>query len=91
MKEFKLSAWTDLPSAYKRTVYRRMLSDLSHRFISEQQLVVNSGASRVEVRAFLQMLGERGLLQSRDAAPDSLFGPLGGWLRRTFAGENASH
>lgn len=91
MKEFKLSAWTDLPGAYQRTVYRRLLSDLSHRYISEQHLVANSGASRAEVREFLQMLGERGLLLSREAEVDSLFGPLGGWLRRTFSADGARH
>lgn len=90
MKEFKLSAWTDLPGAYQRTVYRRLLSDLSHRFITEQQLVANSGASRGEVREFLHMLHERGLLHVRAAEADSLFGPLGGWLRRTIAGNNVS-
>lgn len=91
MKEFKLSAWTDLPGAYQRTVYRRLLSDLSHRFISEHQLVANCGASRSEVREFLHMLHERGLLVSREATPDSLFGPLGGWLRRTFSADGARH
>jgi hypothetical protein len=87
MKEFKLAAWPDLPAAYHRTTYHRMLSDMSHRFVTVQQLMASSGATRMEVRLFLQMLGERGLLVERDIASDSLFGPLGGWLKRAFTGE----
>jgi hypothetical protein len=88
MKEYKLAAWPDLPSAFHRTTYRRMLSDMSHRYVTVQQLMAGSGANRMEVRLFLQMLGERGLLRERDATmADSLFGaltPLGGWLRRAL-------
>jgi hypothetical protein len=73
MKEFKLTAWPELPAPYHRTVYRRMLSDMSHRYMSVQQLVLASGASRLDVRLFLQMLGERGLLREREGEPDSIF------------------
>jgi hypothetical protein len=90
MKEYKLAAWPDLPSAFHRTTYRRMLSDMSHRYVTVQQLMAGSGANRMEVRLFLQMLGERGLLRERDVrVADSLFGalsPLGGWLRRALHG-----
>ena len=88
MKEYKLAAWPDLPSAFHRTTYRRMLSDMSHRYMTVQQLMAGSGANRMEVRLFLQMLGERGLLRERDTTmADSLFGallPFGGWLRRAL-------
>ena len=88
MKEYKLSAWPDLPSTFHRTSYRRMLSDMSHRYVTVQQLMSTSGASRLEVRLFLQMLTERGLLSEREApVRGSLFAPLGGWLRRTLNGE----
>jgi hypothetical protein len=88
MKEYRLAAWPDLPAAYHRTTYRRMLSDMSHRFVTVQQLMGTSGATRMEVRLFLQMLGDRGLLCERDIAnEDSLFGPLGGWLRRAFSSD----
>lgn len=91
MKEYKLAAWPDLPSAFHRTTYRRMLSDMSHRYVTVQQLMAGSGANRMEVRLFLQMLGERGLLRERDTTmADSLFGalsPLSGWLRRAFQGD----
>jgi hypothetical protein len=89
MKEFKLTAWPDLPAPYHRTAYRRMLSDMSHRYMSIQQLVMSSGASRLDVRLFLDMLGNRGLLREREGEPDSIFDtlrPIGDWLRRTITG-----
>lgn len=88
MKEYKLCAWPDLPAPYHRTTYRRMLSDLSQRYLSVQQLMVASGASRLEVRAFLQMLSERGLLAERDASLSSGTA-LGRWLRRTLHRDTA--
>ena len=91
MKEFKLTAWPELPAPYQRIAYRRMLSDMSHRFVTAQQLCDSSGASKLEVRVFLQMLAERGLLHERDHDErPSLFGPLGGWIRRTLNGEGAA-
>jgi len=93
MKEFKLTAWPELPAPYQRIAYRRMLSDMSHRFVTAHQLCESSGASKLEVRVFLQMLQERGLLRERDHEEESasLFGPLGGWLRRALHGESAPH
>jgi hypothetical protein len=76
MKEYKLAAWPDLPAPYHRTVYRRMLSDMSHRYMSMPQLVLSSGATKIEVRSFLQMLGERELLREREGEPDSIFDSL---------------
>ena len=91
MKEFKLTAWPELPAPYQRIAYRRMLSDMSHRFVTAQQLCDSSGASKLEVRVFLQMLSERGLLHERDHDEgSSLFGPLGHWIRRTLNGEGAA-
>ena len=83
MKEYKLSAWPDLPSSFHRTSYRRMLSDMSHRFVTVQQLIASSGASRMEVRLFLQMLTERGLLAVRDAERTRM-SAFGSWQRRTL-------
>jgi hypothetical protein len=95
MKEYKLAAWPDLPAAYHRTTYRRMLSDMSHRYVTVQQLMTGSGATRMEVRLFLQMLDERGLLRDREAAAndDSLFGSLRpfGWLRRAIGSDARRH
>ena len=92
MKEFKLTAWPELPAPYQRIAYRRMLSDMSHRFVTAQQLCDSSGATKLAVRVFLQMLSERGLLREREhEATQGLLGPLGGWLRRAWHGENATH
>lgn len=88
MKEYKLAAWPDLPAAYQRTAFRRMLSDMSQRHLTVPQLMSGSGASRLEVRLLLQLLAERGLLRER-AADGSGWGPLrpiGGWIRRAIAG-----
>ncbi len=89
MKEFKLAAWPDLPAPYHRTVYRRMLSDMSHRYMSVSQLVLSSGATKLEVRVFLQMLNENGLLREREGEAESIFDslrPISNWFRRTING-----
>ncbi len=83
MKEYKLSAWPDLPQTYHRASFRRMLHDLDQRHATVEQLMASSGAGRLEVRLFLQMLAERGLLAERDAQGNGL-AALGGWLRRTL-------
>ena len=91
MKQYKLSAWPELPAAYHRTVYRRMLSDLSHRYMSVSALVLSSGATRPEVRQFVQMLESKGLLVDREDDSDSFFDttirPMGDWLRTVFGAD----
>ena len=88
MKQYKLTGWPELPATYQRIAYRRMLSDMSHRYVSVQQLCDSSGATKLEVRVFLQMLTERGLVREREEVPEhGLLGPLGGWIRRTLQGE----
>jgi hypothetical protein len=91
MKEFKLSAWPDLSAPYHRTAYRRMLCDMSHRFVTFQHLASVSGISKQEVRQFIAMLDERGLLHERDSLEaDSIFDtlkPIGGWIVRTLTME----
>jgi hypothetical protein len=82
-KEFKLSGWPEqLPAAYRHTSYRRMLNDLSSRYVSLPQLASSSGASRGEVRDLLRELAGRGVLQERLAPPAP---PLGDALRRWFS------
>lgn len=94
MKEFRLTAWPELPPPYHRTTYRRMLNHMSNRYVSLPQLMAGSGATRLEARGFLEMLGERGLLREREAEADgdSLFDslrPLGGWLRQALSTKNS--
>lgn len=85
MKEYRLSAWPDLGPQHQRTAYRRMLSDMSQRHMSVAELCARSGLSRSAVTGFLEQLGARGLLLTRDAArlhwPISLR-PLRDWVRR---------
>ena len=89
MKEYKLSGWPELGSPYQRTCYRRMLSDLSHRWMSLAQLIASSGSSRTEVRGFLTMLSGRGLLVEREAEPQTFVDSIGEWFRRTVNGNAA--
>lgn len=92
MKHYKLTAWPELQAPYHRTGYRRMLCDMSHRFVSVQHLASVSGLAKAEVRQFLQMLAGRGLLDEReqpresDSLLDSLR-PLGAWLANAFGSE----
>ncbi len=92
MKQYKLAAWPELPAAYHRTVYRRMLSDLSHRYMSLSSLVLSSGGTKHEVRQFLQMLDSMGVLVDRQDETDSFFDttirPVGDWLRTVFGADH---
>ena len=94
MKQYRLAAWPQLRAPFDKIAYRRMLSDMSHRYMSLSQLSECSGLRRYEVRVFLDMLDSRGLITDRDASsPDSLFGslrPLGGWLKRALASAPAT-
>ncbi len=86
MKEYRLAAWPDLTPPFDRTAYRRMASDMSHRFVRLEQLVDSSGLNRNEVRAFIAMLSAQRLLTERDyLSSESQFWSLGGWLRRTIS------
>ncbi len=91
MKQYKLAAWPEMPAQYHRTVYRRMLSDMSHRYMSASALVLSSGASRVEVRQFLSSLDDMGVLVDREEESDSFFDttirPVGDWLRTVFGAD----
>jgi hypothetical protein len=90
MKEYKLAAWPELTAPYTRIAYRRMLSDMSHRYMSVTSLMVASGTSKLEVRQFLDMLAERGLLLEREGEPDSIFDsfrPVSDWVRRNLFGD----
>jgi hypothetical protein len=91
MKQFKLAAWPEVPATYHRTAYRRMLSDMSHRYMSIPALVLSSGASRVEVRQFLSTLDDMGVLVDREEDSDSFFDttirPVGDWLRTVFGAD----
>ncbi len=88
MKEYRLLAWPELTAEHRRTAYRRILSEMSLRFVTFTQLVDCSGLRKGEVRAFVEMLDGRGLVSEQDsAAPDTFldsFSPLA-WFRRAIS------
>jgi hypothetical protein len=88
MKEYRLLTWPELPPAFDRTAFRRLLSDMSHRHVTVAQMADASGLRRATVADFVDGLVRQGIVEAREVAPpDSLFGslrPLGGWIRRTF-------
>ncbi len=91
MKYYKLQAWPDLPVAFHRTAYRRMLHRMSQRYASVPQLMHESGLARLAVVQFLDLLSQRQLLSAReDGVPDSRFGQFKPvqWFRRTFYAED---
>jgi hypothetical protein len=90
MKEYRLTGWPELAPPFHRTAYRRMLSDMSQRFVSLSRLVDASGLKRHEVRHFLDVLESRHMVVEREsgASAESQFWslrPLGGWLRRAIS------
>ncbi len=87
MKEYRLLAWPEHSAEFQRTAYRRVLSEMSLRYMSVAQLAEVSGLKRVEVRAFVAMLDSKALIGERDSsAPDSVLDGPGpwGWLRRAI-------
>ncbi|MCO5979094.1 hypothetical protein [Ideonella oryzae] len=67
MKEYKITAWPDLPAEFRRTAYRRMVSELSQRYVTEIHLQKCTGASAHDVTRLLSHLGTCELLDAREA------------------------
>ena len=87
MKEYRLLAWPEHAAEFQRTAYRRVLSEMSLRYMSVSQLAEVSGLKRPQVRAFLDMLDGKALIAERDtSAPDSSLDGMSawGWLRRAI-------
>ena len=87
MKQFKLVTWPDLPAQYQRTAYRRMLSDMSQRYMSLSQLTTSSGLARQDVRTFLDKLQSLELLCEREvdisaSLVENVVAPFGARIRR---------
>jgi DNA-binding IclR family transcriptional regulator len=93
MKEYRLTSLPELGQPFNKVVFRRMLSDLSHRHLTFVELVKYSGLRRQEVRAFLDTLDTLKLLEERECTRD--FSPAVGlmeafrdtpdWLRRALS------
>jgi len=73
MKQYKLTAWPELPARFQKTTMRRVLSELSQRFVSTRDLARSSGASAREVEDLISKLMHDGILMTRDA-PQSVNG-----------------
>lgn len=89
-KEYRLASWPELSPAHHRTAYRRMLSEMSQRYMSMAQLISSSGLRRPEVKHFLETLESSNQLMVREACEKALkssrWGSLrsmGAWFRRT--------
>ena len=86
-KEYRLASWPELSPAQHRTAYRRMLSEMSQRYVSLGRLVDSSGLKRPEVKHFLETLEASGKLLARDASASkpsrwTALRGVGAWFRR---------
>ena len=87
MKEYRLLAWPEHSAEFQRTAYRRVLSEMSLRYMSVAQLADVSGLKKPQVRAFVDMLDAKALIAERDTSgPDSSLDSVGpwAWLRRAI-------
>jgi len=67
MKQYKLTAWPDLPPRYRSTAMRRVVSEMTQRFVTARDLARKSGASTRDIEELLSKLTKDGVLMSREA------------------------
>ena len=67
MKQYKLTAWPELPARFQKTTMRRVVSELSQRFVSVRDLARSSGASARDVEELVATLDKGGMLMTRTA------------------------
>jgi len=79
MKQYKLTAWPDLPPRFQKTTMRRVVSELSQRFVSVRDLSRSSGAAARDIEELISTLEKDGMLMTR-TAPQSVNQP-GAWLQ----------
>ena len=79
MKQYKLTAWPDLPARFQKTTMRRVVSELSQRFVSVRDLARSSGASSRDVEELLFTLDKAGMLMSRAAPASAQSRPWAQW------------
>ena len=65
MKQYKLTAWPELPPRFQKTTMRRVVSELSQRFVSVRDLARSSGASTRDVEELISTLEKDGMLMTR--------------------------
>jgi predicted Rossmann fold nucleotide-binding protein DprA/Smf involved in DNA uptake len=78
MKQYKLTAWPELPPRFQKTTMRRVVSELSQRFVSVRDLARSSGASARDIEELIAKLEKDGMLMTR-AAPQAIGQAGGGW------------
>jgi len=71
MKQYKLTAWPELPARFQKTTMRRVVSELSQRFVSVRDLARSSGAGARDIEELLSTLEKDGMLMTR-AAPQTV-------------------
>ena len=71
MKQYKLTAWPDLSPRFQKTTMRRVVSELSQRFVSVRDLARSSGAPAREIEELISKLEKDGMLMTR-ATPQSV-------------------
>ena len=79
MKQYKLTAWPDLSPRFQKTTMRRVVSELSQRFVSVRDLARSSGAPAREIEELVSKLEKDGMLMTR-ATPQSV-NQSGSWHR----------
>lgn len=86
MKSFKLTTWPELPSSFRRVSYTRLLTELSQRSVTEDQLHRSTGIGMVDIRSLLQHLEDEGHVDVQDLGTTAKRGwlnlNLSSWLRR---------
>ena len=65
MKQYKLTAWPDLTPRFQNTAMRRVVSELSQRFVSVRDLSRSSGASTKDIDELIVRLEKDGMLMAR--------------------------
>jgi len=66
MKQYKLTAWPELPTRFKNTAMRRVVSEMSQRFASARELARSSGASTRDVEELIANLASKNMLMVRE-------------------------
>jgi transcription initiation factor IIE alpha subunit len=67
MKQYKLTAWPDLPPRYRSTAMHRVVSEMTQRFVTARDLARKSGASTRDIEELLAKLSKDGVVMSREA------------------------
>ena len=70
MKQYKLTTWPDLTPRFHTTAMRRVVSELSQRFVSVRDLSRSCGASARDIEELIAKLEKDGMLMAR-AMPQS--------------------